>query len=315
MLPQFGFIVAQAGADSHPSSYNSTSTPSQLTKPYQPPPPSPATTTTISSNSANNYYNNSNNNTRQTSNTPHANALNSTHKLPPPLPYMYSNNSNTPVISTRKDYYQRPYQPAPPPPYQNELQYKPLQPVPPPNNNSSSNSSSNIWHNSANSNANESGGYQNHHNDPYYHHPRPPPVWRQQSSIYQQQQQQPKQQEHYTSVPVPPPTVHQHAPAAPSPPLQQQAHPSNQYQNPSEIVEEDTLYEDPLPYYSNQSLTSRWQGNPKKKTLNNTALTCIILKIEEPIESIHENKMMRRIREFNDFMMWMDSEFWEQCDG
>lgn len=24
--------------------------------------------------------------------------------------------------------------------------------------------------------------------------------------------------------------------------------------------------------------------------------------------------MLRRIREFNDLMTWMDSEFWEQCD-
>lgn len=35
--------------------------------------------------------------------------------------------------------------------------------------------------------------------------------------------------------------------------------------------------------------------------------------LEEPIE-ISENKMLRRIREFNDLMTWMDSEFWEQCD-
>jgi hypothetical protein len=34
---------------------------------------------------------------------------------------------------------------------------------------------------------------------------------------------------------------------------------------------------------------------------------------DEPIE-ISENKMMRRIREFNDLMSWMDNEFWEQCD-
>lgn len=33
----------------------------------------------------------------------------------------------------------------------------------------------------------------------------------------------------------------------------------------------------------------------------------------EPIE-MTENKMMRKIREFNDLMTWMDNEFWEQCD-
>jgi hypothetical protein len=34
---------------------------------------------------------------------------------------------------------------------------------------------------------------------------------------------------------------------------------------------------------------------------------------EEPIE-LNENKMLRRIRESNDLMSRMDTEFWEQCD-
>lgn len=35
--------------------------------------------------------------------------------------------------------------------------------------------------------------------------------------------------------------------------------------------------------------------------------------LEEPME-MNEKKMLGRIREFNDLMTWMDSEFWEQCD-
>ncbi|KAI8973727.1 hypothetical protein BDF20DRAFT_883834 [Mycotypha africana] len=35
--------------------------------------------------------------------------------------------------------------------------------------------------------------------------------------------------------------------------------------------------------------------------------------LPEPIEAV-ESKMLRKMREFNDLITWMDNEFWEQCD-
>ncbi|OBZ82209.1 hypothetical protein A0J61_09740, partial [Choanephora cucurbitarum] len=135
MLPQFGFIVAQAGADSHPTTPNNnnnnsstlgSSSTSHLTKPYPPP-----TTTTPNDPY---YY-------RHTRSSPPSSLL------PPPLPYMY-NSSHPPSA----DY----YPPPPPPPRytpsiydsptkQQASAYRPLQPLPPPS------SSNNKWHSDTNS--------------------------------------------------------------------------------------------------------------------------------------------------------------------
>ncbi|GAA5817840.1 hypothetical protein MFLAVUS_011399 [Mucor flavus] len=110
MLPQFGFIVAQAGADSiHPNNTNmsqASSQPSQLTKSY----PTPSTTTN-QSNEHFPYY------TRHPSPPPPPPS--STPLLPPPLPYMYNS-------APTREYY---------PPFDNNTHYRPLQPLPAQNNN------------------------------------------------------------------------------------------------------------------------------------------------------------------------------------
>lgn len=109
MLPQFGFIVAQAGADSiHPNNTNmsqASSQTSQLTKSY----PTPSTNTN-QSNEHFPYY------TRHPSPPP---PPSTTPLLPPPLPYMYNS-------APSREYY---------PPFDNNTHYRPLQPLPAQNNN------------------------------------------------------------------------------------------------------------------------------------------------------------------------------------
>lgn len=165
MLPQFGFIVAQAGADSlHPTLNNSmSSSQAPSSKAYPTTTVTPNTNTTTSTNitptTASNeqapyYY------TRH----PSPPAC-STPMLPPPLPYMY--NAMPPPIA-REDYYANKYYPPSvvPQTSYDQQHYRPLQPLPPPTNHA--------WH--------PDGAYAvpdpyNNHvwQPPAYHPPAPPP--------------------------------------------------------------------------------------------------------------------------------------------
>ncbi|KAI7892604.1 Sds3-like-domain-containing protein [Mucor mucedo] len=271
MLPQFGFIVAQAGADSlHPNPINnmSSSQATQSSKAY--PPTSTVTTTTTNNNNSNNHSNEQ----APYYYTRHPSPPTcSTPMLPPPLPYMY----NAMPSMGRDDYYaNKYYPPSVPPPVAaqtsyDQHHYRPLQPLPPPPSNSNNNHHG--WHST---------------DSPYPPPPLPPPVQPAQpaslpppppSSIHHhhhQQHQQQQQQQGWHQTPSP----YHHPPPPPPPPPPVQNHPM--IVNTPSVTHHNDYYD-----YNN-----RWQ---------------------EPIE-LNENKMLRRIREFNDLMSWMDSEFWEQCD-
>ncbi|KAI8371852.1 hypothetical protein BD560DRAFT_105719 [Blakeslea trispora] len=239
MLPQFGFIVAQAGADSHPTTPNnnnnntsalgSTSSASHLTKPYPPP------STTSSSSTHDPYY------YRHTRSPPPPSLL------PPPLPYMYSNNNSTtggPLPLPSGDYYHGPPRYQPPsiydsPTKQQANTYRPLQPLPPPPPPQAAIplSSNNKWH-----------------SDTAMMEYHPSNHWHDTPSLYQAPTQDLVPP---TLLPPPPTQSILQPPPPPPPPIQ---HPSKLQQKPStdinltsKVVQGDEyMYDDPS--------LQRWPG-------------------------------------------------------
>ncbi|KAI8638745.1 Sds3-like-domain-containing protein [Parasitella parasitica] len=319
MLPQFGFIVAQAGADSHPPTPNNNTPPAtsstsssaaptpQLTKPYIPPPPSNSQQPNQHPQSQGDYY--------YTRPSPPASNSSSTHSMlppPPPLPYMYS--SGPPPPMTRDEYYSNRYQP--PFDARND-QYRSLQPLPPPPPHPPSS-----WQDGSYMDAYHSSTWQQPHQQPqapsysmmqtppsHLHVPPPPPSTLppppagsvQSYQQYPPPPQQPQQQGPPLSVPAPPSQAHHHANITnsntnhtiPTPPTVHHGSTKSVVQPPLPSQSQAKLQQHDDYIYEDQSHGQQhhhWQ------------------------ERIEENKMLRRIREFNDLMTWMDSEFWEQCD-